>query len=156
MTIIDKMKDLLKVLVENIHKRRKAVLALSCIVVFVTTYLLILPAFTLEKTKAAEQGGIDVPGVTETSVDVTEEDADAETEEESTAEESKAEDSESEVTGSEKAEEDAKDADSAKADAADPLTYEGDNYKIAVTDKDSVLPENTEIKVEEIDKNEDA
>lgn len=51
-------------LAENIHKRRKVVLALSCVVVFVTTYMLILPAFTLEKTKAAEQGGIDVPGVT--------------------------------------------------------------------------------------------
>lgn len=69
MTIIDKIKDLLRMLAENIHKRRRVVLALSCVVVFVTTYMLILPAFTLEKTKAAEQGGIDVPGVTATTED---------------------------------------------------------------------------------------
>ena len=69
MTIIDKIKDLLRMLAENIHKRRRVVLALSCVVVFVTTYMLILPAFTLEKTKAAEQGGIDVPGITATSED---------------------------------------------------------------------------------------
>lgn len=151
MTIIDKMKDLLKALVENMHKRRKAVLALSCMVVFVTTYLLILPAFTLDKIKAAEQGGIDVPGVTETSADVTEEVADdAETAEESNAEDGQTEDAESDVSES------GKDADTAKTDVDDPLTYEGDSYKIAVTDKDSVLPENTEIKVEEIDKNMDA
>ena len=33
----------------------------SCLVVFATTYLLILPGFTLDKNEAAEQGGIDVP-----------------------------------------------------------------------------------------------
>ena len=129
----------------NIQKRRKVVLALSCVVVFVTTYMLILPAFTLEKTKAAEQGGIDLPGVTETSADVTED-------EEAEAEDEKTEDAESDVTESE----DAEDTSSTKTDADDPLTYEGDNYKIAVTDKDSVLPENTEIKVEEINNNKDA
>ena len=51
-------------------------LALSCIVVFVTTYALILPAFTLDKEKAASQGGIDLP-VSEVSTEVVQEDLDA-------------------------------------------------------------------------------
>ena len=48
-------------LLNNIHERRKLILALSCVVVFVTTYVLILPAFTLDREEALEQGGIDVP-----------------------------------------------------------------------------------------------
>ena len=42
-------------------------MSLAVVVVFVTTYLLILPALTLEKEEAAQQGGIDVPAVTEVS-----------------------------------------------------------------------------------------
>lgn len=61
-------------LMNSIHERRKFILALSCLVVFVTTYVLILPAFTLDKEEAAEQGGIDVP-VIETEEKTTEESA---------------------------------------------------------------------------------
>ena len=39
---------------------KSLVVTLAAIVVFTTTYLLILPAFTLDKEEAAEQGGIDV------------------------------------------------------------------------------------------------
>ena len=56
-----KIRVIIKTLIENIHERRKLILALSCAVVFITTYILILPAFTLDKQEAAEQGGIDVP-----------------------------------------------------------------------------------------------
>ena len=63
-----KIRELIKTLLDNIHEQRKLILALSCAVVFVTTYVLILPAFTLDKEEAAEQGGIDVPAV-EQSVD---------------------------------------------------------------------------------------
>ena len=55
-----RMKRLIKNILENMHGQRKMVLLLSCIVVFTTTYLLILPAFTLDKEEAAEQGGIDL------------------------------------------------------------------------------------------------
>ena len=48
---------------ETMRKRKSVVLALSCVMVFVTTYMLILPAFTLDKEEAAEQGGIDVAGL---------------------------------------------------------------------------------------------
>lgn len=120
--------------------------------------MLILPAFTLEKTKAAEQGGIDVPGVTTTAEDVSGEDADAndgQTDAQDVQTESvKTEDGKAEDSGSK-----SKDSGEANADSeqtADPLTFEDEHYTIAVDDKNSVLPENTEIKVEEIDKNEDA
>lgn len=53
-----KLKEFIVKLLDNIHEQRKLILALSCIVVFVTTYVLILPAFTLEKDEAAKQGGI--------------------------------------------------------------------------------------------------
>ena len=44
-----------------IMKNRPLLLILCATVVFVTTYLLILPAVTLEEQEAAKQGGIDVP-----------------------------------------------------------------------------------------------
>lgn len=46
------------------HKR-PLLLILAAFVVFVMTYLLILPALTLDEQEAAEQGGIDVPAVSE-------------------------------------------------------------------------------------------
>ncbi len=156
MTIIDKIKDLLRMLAENIHKRRRVVLALSCVVVFVTTYMLILPAFTLEKTKAAEQGGIDVPGVTTTAEDVSE-DEEADEAGQADAEDAQAETGKTEDGKAEDSSSQSKDSDEANADASaeDPLTFKDEHYTIAVDDKNSVLPENTEIKVEEIDKTKD-
>ena len=68
MDIKTRIKQLILTLLNNIHEKRKLILALSCLVVFITTYVLILPAFTLDKEEATEQGGIDVPG-TELSVD---------------------------------------------------------------------------------------
>ena len=59
----EKTREIIKSFLENIHEWQKLVLALSCLVVFITTYMLILPAFTLDKEEASEQGGIDVPGV---------------------------------------------------------------------------------------------
>ena len=57
MTLLDKIKTVMASLLNETYKRRRVVLALACLVVFVTTYALILPALTLEKEKAAEQGG---------------------------------------------------------------------------------------------------
>ena len=47
--------------VEYLKKQRALLLVLCGVVVFVTSYLLILPALTLEEDVAREQGGIDVP-----------------------------------------------------------------------------------------------
>lgn len=183
MKILDKINYLIRTLLDNIHRKRKAVLALSCIVVFVTTYVLILPAFTLDKTRAAGQGGIDIPSVTATSeTEVPEQDGpdgtvtDASTQNSEPDEEAaeKApeiqkdsgssadavsdakEDTTSEVKEKEETSEAAADAEEDKEEeipaAADkaPLVYEGDGYKVTVTDKASVLPAGTEISVEEI------
>lgn len=43
------------------ENKRLVLLGLSAVVVFITAYLLILPALTLEKAEAEKQGGIDVP-----------------------------------------------------------------------------------------------
>lgn len=48
---------------------RSLVVTLAAIVVFTTTYMLILPAFTLDSQSAAEQGGVDVPAVEMTADD---------------------------------------------------------------------------------------
>ena len=61
------MTEKLKNIIEKTSKYKAIVLSLAVVVVFITTYLLILPAFTLEKDKAEEQGGIDLPV---TAVDV--------------------------------------------------------------------------------------
>ena len=45
-------------LINSLYRSRRLVTILAAIVVVVTTYSLILPAMTLEKDKAAEQGGI--------------------------------------------------------------------------------------------------
>lgn len=58
---MDRLKEIIREIISRRSRYRRLVLSLSCVVVFVTTYLLILPAITLEKDKAAEQGGIDVP-----------------------------------------------------------------------------------------------
>ncbi len=58
--------------------RKRIVMTLSCIVVFITTYMMILPAISLEKNEAAEDNGI----VLQSSVREAEEPADAEEQEE--------------------------------------------------------------------------
>ena len=71
------MKDNLEKLHNSIQRRsryRTVLLSLAIVVVFVTTYLLILPAITLDQNEAERQGGIDVPSVTQTAA--TDNDAD--------------------------------------------------------------------------------
>ena len=42
----------------RLHRYRTLIMSLSVVVVFITTYLLILPALTLDRNTAGEQGGI--------------------------------------------------------------------------------------------------
>ena len=58
----EKLKKLYELLQSKIHLR-SIVMTLAVLVVFVTTYVLILPAFTLDRDEAAEQGGIDIVAV---------------------------------------------------------------------------------------------
>lgn len=64
MNLRSKLGELIKILIENMHVWRRLILVLSCVVVFTTTYILILPAFTLEKDKAEDLGGINLTGMT--------------------------------------------------------------------------------------------
>lgn len=133
MKIPDRINNIINILLENIHKRRKVVVALSCIVVFITTYMLILPAFTLEKDEAIGQGGIDIPAVEETTEEKNDDKTEVTEEDITIPEPDIAYEYEENIS------------------ATDLLTYEGKNYFISVVDESSVLPENTEIAVQEID-----
>jgi len=60
------MKRVFGSIIKTMTKGTKAgsvVKALAVLVVFVTTYMLILPAFTLERDEAVRQGGIDIPAI---------------------------------------------------------------------------------------------
>ena len=168
MEIKTKIKQLVIALLNNIEERKKWLLALSCLVVFFTTYLLILPAFTLDKEEAAEQGGIDMPAVEQSAN--TEELAEDSSENESAVissgdvekEESArfySEDVEKEEVAKPASEDSAKDAqtEAAKTDveekSADIIleNKESDDFSVAVESKDAVLSEDMSVAAREID-----
>lgn len=78
----DKMSAFMALLKKKMNFK-SLVITLAAIVVFTTTYLLVLPAFTLDKEEAAEQGGIDV--AVEQTVETVDEEAPAEQAEEPAA-----------------------------------------------------------------------
>lgn len=151
----DKMRAWLTLLRKKMNLK-SLVVTLAAIVVFTTTYLLILPAFTLDKDEAVQQGGIDV---------VAEETAAMETDSE-TVESSESKDSkDSEVVTTdikdEKSDEQAKDAESKKeSKAADQknsqstggaLQAEGDGFTVSATPAGkSDVPDTAELQVEEL------
>ena len=158
------IKQLITTLLNSMKERKKWVLALSCLVVFCTTYLLILPAFTLDKEEASEQGGIDVPGVeqsaeagetTEDLAKVTSEDNEKEESAEASSEETKKE--EVAKPGSEKQEKSSK-TETSKSDAKKKSANitlendESDGFSVAVESKEAVLSEDMSVAVREIDK----
>ena len=145
-------------------ERKKWILALSCLVVFFTTYLLILPAFTLDKEDASEQGGIDVPGVEQSAeadgtVEDLEESSSEDIEKEETVEAS-SEDVEKEEAAKPTSKKSAKSSKTenkktdAKKKSAD-ITLENDendDFSVAVESKDAVLSEDMSVTIREIDK----
>lgn len=134
----------------NIQEQRKLIMLLSCLVVFTTTYLLILPAFTLDKEEAAEQGGIDVPAVESEAEEVSDEDTGHTSSEAEAATEAKTEDNTMTKDEAENEAESKADAPSQSAAQGDTLTFEGDGFTVAVEDKKSVLPDNTEVVASEL------
>ena len=146
-----KIRELIKALLENLHEKRKIILVLSCFVVFITTYMLILPAFTLDKEEAEEQGGIDVPAVEE-SVEIdaaqTEDVAIEEVEEAKETEEQKAETSPETDAAKPAA------ASESKSVAPSKVTLQNDksnNFVVAVEGKDAGLSDDMSVAVREID-----
>lgn len=57
------------IIIDVIQKQRMPLMIMMATVVFVVTYLLILPAFTLDEEEAAQQGGIDVPAAVQQELD---------------------------------------------------------------------------------------
>lgn len=142
-----KLKEFIVKLLDNIHEQRKLILALSCVVVFVTTYVLILPAFTLEKTEAAKQGGIDVPGVEQAAA------ADPDGEAEAADEANAAPASKAKEAKTEKAAKEPKQT--KQNNGSSDITLQNDeseDYIVAVEGKDDVLSEDMSVNVREIDR----
>ena len=137
-------------------------MALSCLVVFVVTYVLILPAFTLTQEKAEQQGGIDIPAMETAAEEVsgekpssaeskTEAGSEAKTEEKATPKTKSDNKTDGKTKSGTKAETETSSSSSAKAAAlTDPLKFEGDGFTIAVDDKKSVLPANAEVVASEL------
>ena len=139
---MDKFKVFLHKLIFENRSFKRTVFSLAVIVVFVTTYLLILPAFTLSQKQASEQGGIDVPEAVLTSED---------------ANEHAGNESDATVFVSDNDEPGLNDVSSdAQVSSAAGLVYEGEGYTITVDDSSSPLPADTQLAVTEIIKEEDS
>ena len=120
----------------TLKKHRLLLLTLCAAVVFVTTYLLVLPAMTLDSQEAARQGGIDLPSAEKQATDMAETEGEGEVAEPADAE-----------------------ADAEK-DGAEPsdgvLSFEGDGYAVQASyDAKAGLPEDTELAAVEIVKDDD-
>lgn len=117
--------------VEYLRKRRMYITVLSCFVVFITTYLLILPAVTLDQDEAEKQGGIDVQTQKEQLEDTPVKDPDTN---------AKASYSDKIVL---KTEPDVESGD---------ITYTGKGFEVSANCDNAGLPEGTELVAEEINK----
>ena len=119
--------------IRKLNRFRTLIVTLSAIVVFAVSYLLVLPALTLDKNEAEKQGGIDI--VSETP--------------EATSQESAQEESKEPVsTENKKKTEQKQDTPTFKAGE---LSYAGKSFDIeAKYEKKANIPESTELKVEEI------
>ena len=73
--------------IRKLNRFRTLIVTLSAIVVFVVSYLLVLPALTLDKNEVEKQGGIDI--VSEDSEAVSQESAQEESKEPTSTEKEK-------------------------------------------------------------------
>ena len=151
-------------MIGKLSKYKTIVMSLAVVVVFITTYLLILPAFTLDKDEAEKQGGIDLPAsVNETSFDEADETA------QSANEDTSGDDQNAEATSSDAEQapkeiktesESSNDTDitnkKSQKNSSDPLTFESEDYSVSIIDEGGILPDDTVINVEEIDKKDDS
>lgn len=136
---------------------KSLVLTLAVLVVFTTTYLLILPAFTLDKDEAAQQGGIDVVAIETTAT----ESAEAEDEEQPVAETADVKDEEPAVVkeDEDKADDNKPETNKAEEKGSDVLVLtkksgleaEGDGFTVkAAPESKTEVPAATELVVSEV------
>lgn len=148
---------MLALIIQRIRKHRAWILALSAVVVFCTTYALILPALTLEQDEAAKQGGIDLPK-TEQSADKQDTDVSGDPQSKDAEKKDVKAEEPSDSAKTEKSDpKEADKTDSAKADKTgsesdkDGLAFEGKGYSItAKAGSDAKLPEDTELSAKEV------
>lgn len=146
------MKNALINIAEFARRKRAYVMVLSCVVVFITTYILILPAITLDQEEAAQQGGIDVTTQTEqVQSDATEaEPTDATeavvTDTSNDTDNQIVEDKEDVQTDAVEAE----DSDTVKKTQFGSISFSGKGYEISANCNGANLPDGTEIVAEEI------
>lgn len=148
-------RKLVQRIITAVTKQRKLVFALSVVVVFIATYLLILPAMTLDQDEAEKQGGIDITteqAVTEEAVtapdpaETPDEDSPADESENSSAEPEL--DTKAGLPLEEEAEKTESDTDYADTGA---LTYEDNKIKVTASPKEKgVFPDEAVLAVKEM------
>ena len=129
-------------IIETIRKQRTFFVCICAMVVFVTTYLLILPAITLDQDTAKDQGGIDIP--TAEQVQDVDQAKDADKSSADVEDKEAAEDADKSAS---------EDTDKAAAEdsAAGGLSYEGNGYTVeAAFGAKAGLPEDTSLEAVEI------
>ncbi|MBQ9015667.1 MAG: LPXTG cell wall anchor domain-containing protein [Firmicutes bacterium] len=163
------LKQLQELLTDKSY-RRTLVRALAVIVVFCTTYALILPAITLEKDKAQEMGGVDVEQAIELQTEEEETaaaasdepDADAKAGPDADAkagepQEAAAADDDNAVVPSEgDLDPAAQDTEAAAFAPGEPITYEDDTIRVTATPLDEEIPAGAELVVTPITPDMDA
>ena len=132
--------------IRKLNRFQTLILALAAITVFVVTYLLILPALTLDEKEAERQGGIDI---------VTESTAKGEENPQADQTAPASDSNEKEKTTEEKQTQKAP-AEKNPVFKDGELSYAGKTFDIeAAYKKDAKIPEGTELKVDEIVKKDD-
>lgn len=119
--LAQKMSDYFIALRRQVRRHRVTVVSVMCVVVFATTYALILPAVTIDKNTASNEPGMSVEAATDAA------DSNAETIS-----------SDQQAAGS-------------LISEPTTMEYKGEDYKVeAAVDADAQLPEGTTLKVQEV------
>lgn len=156
MNILTKLANQILKLHGAMKKRRKTLVALGCVVVFITTYALILPAITMDQNHTDEGMSVENAGETAEGAGT---DGQAVTEETAAAgDTAQADDSAAaeEDTSAGNGSDDAAAEQTASANAAGTLTYDGKDYHVTLTyGEDAGIPSGAEISATELDPNSD-
>lgn len=119
--LVQKMSDYFIALRRQVRRHRVTVVSVMCVVVFATTYALILPAVTIDKNTASNEPGMSVEAATDAA------------------------DSNAETISSDRQ------AAGSLISEPTTMEYKGEDYKVeAAVDADAQLPEGTTLKVQEV------
>lgn len=131
--------------------RKTVLLVLSCFVVFITTYMLILPAVTLDQEEAERQGGIDVPAQMEQAEQIEQTEVTTNDNSEVAPEQAR-EDEATRVEQDGAAVDEENETESSAPEQPYVLSYDGKGFAVTADTSESGLPEGTQLFAEEISK----